>query len=102
MKAIIQISGQQYIVSKGDELLIDRQESDKTLTLEPLAVFDEKKTHLGQPVVKGAKVSAEVIDNEVKGDKVKIVKFQAKKRVHKTTGHRQPQTRIKIKSISVK
>ena len=102
MQAVIEISGQQFLVAKGDELVIDRTNSDKTMQFEPLLVFDDKQTHVGQPTVKGGKVSAEVVDKEIKGDKLKIVKFQAKKRVKKTTGHRQPQTRIIIKSISVK
>lgn len=102
MKAVIEINGQQHIVAKGDELVVDRQTSDKSSNLEPLMIFDGDKVHIGQPTVKGAKVGIEVLDNELKGEKVKIVKFQSKKRVKKITGHRQPQSRIKIKSISVK
>ena len=102
MKAVIKISGQQYVVAKGDEIVVDRVEGGKNLQFEPLLVFDDKKTHVGQPTVKGGKVTAEVIDGETKGPKVKIVKFQAKKRVKKITGHRQPQSKIKIKTISVK
>ena len=102
MKAVIEISGQQHIVAKGDELVIDKTDAKKTLQFEPLMIFDDKKTHIGQPAVKGAKVSADIVETDIKGDKVKIVKFQAKKRVKKITGHRQPQSKIKIKTISIK
>lgn len=101
MKAVISISGQQFLVSKGDEIVVDRY-GDKAKQLEPLMVFDDKQTYIGQPTVKGAKIGLEIIEAETKGDKVKIMKFQAKKRVKTLTGHRQPQTTIRIKSISVK
>jgi len=102
MQAVIEISGQQFLVSTGDELVVDRIGAAKTNQLEPLLIFDDKQVLVGQPVVPGGKVSLEILDAAIKGPKVKIMKFQAKKRVKTLTGHRQPQTRIKIKSISVK
>ena len=102
MKAVIKLSGQQYVVAKGDEVVVDRIDGGKNLQFEPLLIFDDKKAHVGQPTVKGGKVTAEVVEAESKGPKVKIVKFQAKKRVKKITGHRQPQSKIRIKTISVK
>lgn len=103
MRAVIQISGQQAIVGKGDVLRVDRINSDKkTVSYTPLLVIDDDKTTVGTPEVSGAKVTAEVLEAEAKGDKVKIMKFQAKKRVKKMTGHRQPQSVIRIKSISNK
>ena len=62
-------------------------------------VFDDKTATVGTPVVKGAKVKAEVIEQEVKGDKVRIMKFKAKKREKTLTGYRPKYSQIKISSI---
>lgn len=103
MKAVIEISGRQEIVAKDDVIAVDRITTDKkTILYEPLLVIDGDKIMVGNPKVTGASVSAEFVEQEHKGDKVKIMKFQAKKRVKTLTGHRQPQSIIKIKSISVK
>lgn len=100
MKAVIKVGGKQYIVTEGQTLLVDKLDSDKELSLEPLMVFDEKTAKVGNPTVKGASVKAEVAEQEVKGEKLQIVKFQAKKRVKKMTGHRQKHTKIKITKIA--
>ena len=101
MQAVIKISGQQHLVTKGDEIVVDRMDSKaKTVTFEPLLVFDDKSTYVGKPTVEGAKVSA-TIKEDIKGDKVRIMRFKAKKRVKVKTGHRQPQTVLTIKNIEV-
>lgn len=103
MKAVIKIGGKQYIVTENQTLLVDRLADDtKTVDLEPLMVFDEKTATVGTPAVKGAAVKASVVDAEVKGDKIQIMKFKAKKRVKTLTGHRQKYTKIKVESITVK
>lgn len=101
MKAIIKIGGKQYIVAEQQKLLVDRlADGTKTVELEPLMIFDEKTAKVGTPVVKGASVKADVIEAEVKGEKLAVGKFQAKKRVKKITGHRQKYSQIQIKSIA--
>jgi len=101
MKAIIKVGGKQYIVAEKQTLLIDKlDEATKTLDLEPLMVFDDASTKVGTPVVKGAKVTAKVLESEVKGEKLKIVHFESKKRVKKINGHRQKYTKIEIEKIS--
>jgi large subunit ribosomal protein L21 len=103
MKAVIQVGGKQYIVTEKETLLVDRlQDGTKELSLEPLMVFDETTATVGTPAVAGAKVTAEVIEAEVKGDKIRIGKFQAKKRVKTINGHRQRYSRIQITGIKTK
>ena len=103
MKAVIKIGGKQYIVAEKQTLLVDRLADDtKTVDLEPLMVFDDTTATVGTPVVAGAKVKATVVEGEVKGDKLQIMKFKAKKRVKTHTGHRQKYTKIEIASISTK
>jgi large subunit ribosomal protein L21 len=98
-KAVIGIGSKQYIVSVGDHILIDHN-LEKTLDLEPLMVIDDKDVKVGQPIVKGAKVSAKVVDELVKANKVTAIRYKAKKRVHKTRGHRQQHSRVEITAIS--
>ncbi len=100
MKAVVKISGKQYIVSEKESLLVDLlPEGTKELTLDALLVIDGDKTKVGTPTVKGAVVKAKVVEAEVKGDKIRVIRYKAKKRVHKETGHRQKYTKIQITSI---
>ncbi len=99
-KAVISTGGKQYIVSEGETLEIELVPGDKTVSFEPLLVIDGDKTSVGAPVVAGAKVTAEILEQDVKGDKVTAIRFKAKKRVHKIHGHRQVHTRIKISKIA--
>lgn len=102
MKAVIQVGGKQYIVAEKETLLVDRlQEGTKELVLEPLMVFDDVSAKVGTPLVAGAKVTATVIEPLIKADKIRIVKFEAKKRVKKINGHRQQHSRIQIEKIAV-
>lgn len=100
-KAVITTGGKQYLVAKGDELDIELLNEDKkTVTFEPLLIFDEKDTKVGEPTVKGAKVTATVISTEKRDNKVVSIRYKAKKRVRKVHGHRQRKATIKIDSIS--
>ena len=100
MKAVVKISGKQYIVSEKESLLVDLlPEGTKELTLDALLVIDGDKTKIGTPTVKGAVVKAKVVEAEVKGDKIRVIRYKAKKRVHKENGHRQKYSRIEITSI---
>ena len=100
MKAVVKISGKQYVVSEKESLLVDLlPEGTKELTLDALLVIDGDKTKVGMPTVKGAVVKAKVVEAEVKGDKIRVIRYKAKKRVHKENGHRQKYSRIEITSI---
>ena len=103
MKAVVKISGKQYIVSEKESLLVDLlPEGTKELTLDALLVIDGDKTKVGTPTVKGAVVKAKVVEAEAKGDKIRVIRYKSKKRVHKETGHRQKYTKIQISSIKIK
>ena len=103
MKAVVKISGKQYVVSEKESLLVDLlPEGTEELTLDALLVIDGDKTKVGTPTVKGAVVKAKVVEAEVKGDKIRVIRYKAKKRVHKETGHRQKYTKIQISSIKIK
>jgi large subunit ribosomal protein L21 len=102
MYAIIQTGGKQYKVEKGANILIEK------LSVEPgkevvfdnvLAITDGAKLLVGTPVLKGAKVLAEVLDQK-RGPKIIVFKKRSKKGYKKTLGHRQHLTEVKIKDIT--
>lgn len=100
MKAVIKIGGKQYIVAEKETLLVDLlPEGTKELEVDALLTIDGEKTEVGTPLVKGVKVKAKVVEPEVKGDKVRVIRYKAKKRVHTENGHRQKYSRIEISSI---
>lgn len=91
------------MVSEGDKIdveLLGLDEGVKTVSFEPLLVIDGVKTQVGLPNVATSTVTAEIVADEVKGDKVVSIRYKAKKRVHKLHGHRQRYTTIKISSIA--
>ncbi len=99
-KAVVKIGGKQFIATEKETLLVDLlPEGTKELTLDALLVIDGDKTTVGTPTVKDVKVKAKVVEEEVKGDKIKVIRYKSKKRVHKLNGHRQKYSKIEIVSI---
>ncbi|MCL1877156.1 50S ribosomal protein L21 [Candidatus Saccharibacteria bacterium] len=100
MKAVILSGNKQYTVAEGDQVLIDRIDGDKKeLTFDPLMIIDGAKTKVGTPTVKDVKVTAKIVEELVKGEKVRAIRFEAKKRVNKVSGQRHQYTKIEITSI---
>ena len=99
MKAVIEAGSKQYIVAKGDTIEVELVGDEKSINFEPLLIVDDSGTKVGTPTVDGASVTAKVVEASQKADKVTIVKFQAKKRVHKKVGHRQLVSTLEITDI---
>jgi len=101
--AIIRTGGRQFRVAEGDTLDVDLLdvEPGKTTTFGDVLLFANGKdvTH-GNPLVSGAKVTAEVLEQR-KDKKVVAFKYKRRKGYHRTVGHRRKLTRIKIKSINL-
>ena len=101
--AIIKTGGRQFRVAEGDMIDVDLLDVDsgKTATFSEVLMFADGKdlTH-GSPLVSGAKVAAEVLEQR-KDKKVIAFKYKRRKGYHRTVGHRRKLTRVKIKSISV-
>jgi large subunit ribosomal protein L21 len=101
MFAVIKAQGKQYKVAQGDELTIDRLAGEKGAKVslgEVLMLVDGGKATVGKPVLSGAKVEAEILDHP-RGDKIKVFKKRRRKNFHRTRGHRQDLTTVKITSI---
>lgn len=103
MYAIIDACGKQYKVQEGDIVFVERleEEEGKKVTFDQvLLVSEDGKTTVGEPTVKGAKVTATIIGHG-RGKKIIVFKYKAKKNERKTRGHRQSYTKIQIESISI-
>ena len=102
MFAVIRTGGKQYLVSPGDKIKIEKLdvEEKKEIVFDEvlLVVSDKKSVKIGDPLVKGAKVKANIIKQD-KAKKVIIFKYKPKKRYQKKKGHRQPYTEVEILKI---
>ena len=101
MYAVIKTGGKQYRVEEGDVLRIEKVEvaTGETVDFDQvLLVANGDDVKLGQPVLEGAKVTAEVLE-QGRHKKIKIVKFRRLKHSRKQQGHRQWYTAIKITGI---
>jgi len=100
MKAVVKIGGKQYLTAEKETLMVDLlPEGTKELVLDALLVIDGDKTTVGSPAVKGVKVTAKVVEPKVAGEKLRVIRYKAKKRVHKVSGHRQKYSTLEVVSI---
>ncbi len=103
MYAIIEDSGSQFKVGKGDIIRVDLRDLPENVTDiefdKVLLVGGGDAPQIGAPYVAGAKVTAEVL-TEVKGDKITIIKFKSRKNYRRKKGHRQRFLRVRISDIA--
>lgn len=102
MYAVIKSGGKQHRVTEGELLKVEliKAEKGETLTIsDVLMIADGNKITLGEPLVGGATVQAEVIEHG-RGKKIRIVKHRRRKHYHKEQGHRQWYTLLKITAIN--
>ncbi|MDD5019844.1 MAG: 50S ribosomal protein L21 [Candidatus Omnitrophica bacterium] len=100
MYAVIQTGGKQYKVNAGDVLAIELIDNKKDVTFQNvLMVGDGDKVSVGQPYLKGAKVTAEVLGG-IRGPKSISFKYRRRKSSRRLRGHRQDLTQVRIKEIT--
>jgi large subunit ribosomal protein L21 len=102
MYAVLETGSKQYRVSTGDTLQIERLEVEagKPVTFDRvLLVNNEGKVTIGAPTVTGATVVANVVEH-IRGDKTLTFKMKRRKGYHKTIGHRQELTVVKVTAIN--
>lgn len=101
MFAVIKTGGKQYRVAAEDVITIEKlpAEAGATVTFEDvLMVGDGDKATIGTPLVAGASVAGEVVE-QTRGDKIRIFKKKRRKHYQRTAGHRQHLTVVKITDI---
>lgn len=104
MHAVIKTGGKQYRVKEGDVLRVEKLGLDagaKVELDEVLMMSNGEDIQIGAPLLKGTKVTAEVMSNG-RAKKVKIIKFRRRKHSMTQMGHRQSYSEIKIKEIKIK
>lgn len=100
--AIIQTGGRQFRVQPGDVVdveLLGVEAGQKTAFEEVLLASDDSGVKIGAPLLAGAKVTADVLE-DIKGPKLVSYKYRRRKGYHRTVGHRQKLTRVKIAEIA--
>jgi large subunit ribosomal protein L21 len=102
MFAIVDIAGFQEKVEKGTTLKVPLQKSDagKKVTFGTvLLVADGENITVGTPSISGASIEAEIVSHG-RSDKIRVQKFQRRKRYRRVKGHRQDYTEVKITKIT--
>jgi large subunit ribosomal protein L21 len=102
MYAIVNIAGVQTKVTPDEVLEIARYSAEpgaKVQFDQVLLVGDGEKISVGRPTVKGASVSAEILEH-LRGEKLKIFKFKRRREYRRRRGYRSELTRIRVTAIS--
>ena len=102
MYAVIVSGGKQYRVQEGQSLKLEKLQAEAGANVEfdrVLLVGNGDDVKIGEPVVDGAKVTAEVVQHG-RAKKVEIIKFKRRKHHMKRQGHRQWFTEVKITGIN--
>ena len=99
--AIVRSGGKQYRVSPGETIVMEKlvgASGEKVTFSDVVLLVDGDKVTTGNPVIAGANVEGEVIE-QFKDEKVIAFKYKRRKGYHRTVGHRRQLTRVKIQSI---
>ena len=102
MYALVRTGGRQYKVSPGDLLTVDRIQGEPSSALifdEVLLVEDGDEIRVGAPTVPGAAVSCTILEH-VRGPKIRIFKYRAKKRYRRRMGHRSALTVLRVDAVA--
>ena len=101
MYAVIKTGGKQYRVNEGDRLRVEKLEGavGDFVEFPEVLMLGGEAVSIGKPLVKGAKVSAQIV-NQGLGKKIIVFKMRRRKRYRRKNGHRQPFTELKITAVS--
>ena len=102
MYAIVEIAGQQFKIEKDQKVFVHRLKAEEGSQVKfdrVMLVEDSGNVKVGTPTIKGAEVTATVL-NHLKGEKVLVFKKKRRKGYQKMNGHRQYLTSIQISSIN--
>ena len=101
MYAVFKTGGKQYRVAQGDKLRVEKLPGGvgDSVSFDEVLLVVGDAVKIGQPTVKGAKVSAKITSQGL-GEKIIIFKFRRRKNYRRKTGHRQPFTALEITGIT--
>ena len=101
MYAVVATGGKQYRVNEGDKIRVEKLGGDagsKVVLDQVLMLGDGEKSKIGSPVLKGAKVEAEILE-QGRDKKIVVFKYKKRKKYRRKNGHRQAFTELRIKKI---
>jgi large subunit ribosomal protein L21 len=102
MYAVVRTGGKQYRVAPGDVIRVEKLPGDVGGQVDldqVLLLADGDKLEIGRPVVAGARVRGEIVE-QGRAPKILIFKYKRRKRYRRKAGHRQPYTAIKVTEIA--
>lgn len=102
MYAVVRIGGRQYQAEEGRMLIVEKlpyEVGEEIQLNEVLLVSKDNEATVGQPLVEGASVTAEVLE-QFKGKKIVVFKYKPRTGYRRKQGHRQTYTRLMVKSIN--
>lgn len=99
MIAVIKTGGKQYVVQEGDVIKVEKLDAPvgERVSFETLLTADGDAVSIGAPTL-ATQVSGEVVEHG-RDKKIEVVKYKAKSRYTRRTGHRQHFTKVKVGSI---
>ena len=100
MYAVIRTGGKQYRVAEGDLLQVEKLDAEQgaSVTFDQVLMVGGEEVRIGNPVVPGGSVTAEVVSHG-RSRKVEIIKFRRRKNYLRRHGHRQNYTEVRITGI---
>ena len=100
MKAVIETGGKQYLVEEGSVIYVEKLDAEegKKVSFDKVLMVNGE---VGTPYLTNAKVEGEVVKHG-KEKKIIVYHYRQKKKFRKKQGHRQPYTKVEIKSIKTK
>ncbi len=103
MYALVEYKGKQYKAEKDALIQVDKIDAEKGTSIDidtVLLVSNDGTVSVGAPYVKGAKVRV-VVEDSIRDKKVIVYKYKSKKDYHRTIGHRQQYTMVRVQEIVV-
>ena len=102
MYAVVQTGGKQYRLGVGDNVRVEKLAGELGEVVElpqVLVIGDGEKVSIGDPVIAGASVKAEIVSH-VRDKKIRVFKMKRRKKYRRTQGHRQSFTQLRVTEIT--
>lgn len=103
MYAVFALGSHQYRVEPGTEVTVFRRDADEGEMIElddVLLIRDGDETHIGEPRLEGASVSA-TVEEHFRGDKITVFNYKRREGRRRKLGHRDDLTRLRIHDITL-
>ena len=102
MYAVVQTGGKQYRLGVGDNVRVEKLAGELGEVVElpqVLVIGDGEKVSIGDPVISGASVKAEIVSHG-RDKKIRVFKMKRRKKYRRTQGHRQSFTQLRVTEIT--